>query len=304
MSDDPKVSIGLPVFNGEAFLSSAINSILAQTFQDFEVIICDNASTDRTMEISKEFEARDSRIRYVRNDQNLGAAENFNRTFVLAKGIYFKWCAHDDVCAPGYLEKCVVELDADDSIILCHSRIHIIDDQGAFVSEFEPDLAGIESDRPSDRFKSLIRLDHFCYDIFGLMRADVLRETPLIASYVASDHCLLVELGLRGRFRRVPEPLFCARDHKDRSIQAMNLRDRGEWFHPDLKGKIATPFLKRLVEFFRSLWRVRPPLRETIRCHWALLVWTMHSRACLVSDLRHAAGRILRPHRVAAPESG
>ena len=96
----PRVSVGIPVFNGERFLAETIESILAQTFKDFEIVISDNASTDRTEEICRSYAARDPRIRYNRNDTNRGAAWNHNRVFELARGEYFKWQSHDDFCAP------------------------------------------------------------------------------------------------------------------------------------------------------------------------------------------------------------
>ena len=102
-ADRPRVSIGLPVYNGENFLEFALDSILGQTFQDFELIISDNASTDATESICRRYAAKDSRIRYYRNPNNQGAAQNYNRVFALARGEYFKWAAHDDVCKPNYL---------------------------------------------------------------------------------------------------------------------------------------------------------------------------------------------------------
>src|SRR5262249_60446249 len=104
-------SVGLPVFNGESYLESAITSVLGQTFEDFELIICDNASTDRTAEICNDYAARDSRIRYFRNPRNLGAAPNYNLAFSQARGRYFKWLAHDDRMRPSFLAKTVRVLD-------------------------------------------------------------------------------------------------------------------------------------------------------------------------------------------------
>ena len=94
----PRVSIGLPVYNGQEFLEETLHSILNQTFNDFELIICDNASTDRTAEICRSFAKRDRRIRYYRNEINLGAAKNFNGVFFLARGEYLKWSDNDDLC--------------------------------------------------------------------------------------------------------------------------------------------------------------------------------------------------------------
>ena len=121
----PKVSIGMPVLNGENYIEPAIRSILAQTYSDFELIISDNASQDRTEEICLYYAKKDRRIRYHRNDSNIGAARNFNRTVELAKGQYFKWAAHDDTLAPEYLEKCLEVLEQDESLILCFPENNI-----------------------------------------------------------------------------------------------------------------------------------------------------------------------------------
>src|SRR5215207_1517689 len=110
-TDLPRVSVGLPVYNGENYLAEAIDSVLAQTYQNFELIISDNASTDSTEEICRDYAARDRRIRYFREPQNRGAAWNFNHTFELARGEYFKWVAHDDVIGPQYLARTVDQLD-------------------------------------------------------------------------------------------------------------------------------------------------------------------------------------------------
>src|SRR5438552_4723426 len=103
----PRVSIGLPVYNAENYLVEALDSILAQTFTDFELIISDNASTDRTREICKYYESSDARVHYYCNETNIGGARNANLTFKLARGQYFRWAADDDVCAPTLLEKSV-----------------------------------------------------------------------------------------------------------------------------------------------------------------------------------------------------
>ncbi|MGH8296641.1 MAG: glycosyltransferase family 2 protein, partial [Steroidobacteraceae bacterium] len=101
----PLVSVGLPVFDGEAFLEDAIRSALEQTLGDLELILCDNASSDRTAEICCDHAARDPRVRYFRNPRNLGAAANYNLAFSHARGRYFKWLAHDDCMLPSFLAK-------------------------------------------------------------------------------------------------------------------------------------------------------------------------------------------------------
>jgi glycosyltransferase involved in cell wall biosynthesis len=114
------VSIGMPVCNGAKFITEALDSILNQTFENFELIVSDNASTDETGKICREYMAKDSCIRYYRSKQNFGAAWNFNHVFKLSSGKYFKWAAHDDVIAPDFPLKCVEVLERDPSVVLCH----------------------------------------------------------------------------------------------------------------------------------------------------------------------------------------
>src|SRR5207245_725070 len=116
----------MPVRNGEKYVRQAIESILAQTFSDWELVICDNASTDATEAICREYAARDPRVRYSRNAENLGPAGNHARCFELSRGRYFRWHAHDDLLHPQYLEKCVEVLDWDASVVNCHSLSRVI----------------------------------------------------------------------------------------------------------------------------------------------------------------------------------
>jgi glycosyltransferase involved in cell wall biosynthesis len=201
----PRVSIGMPVYNGERFLAEAIESILAQTFTDFELIISDNGSTDSTPAICERYARLDSRIRYYRNEVNLGAAPNFNRAFHLAQGEYFKWAAHDDICLPQYLERCVETLDADAQAVLCYPRTWGINADGTrdeqFTARLDTSSLRVESPRPHLRFSDMIHRYHLCHQVFGLFRRQVLARTPLIQPYTGSDRVLLAVVALYGTLR-------------------------------------------------------------------------------------------------------
>ena len=109
----PRVTIGLPVFNGERFLRESVESVLGQDFGDLELLVADNASTDATLDIVHEFAAADRRVRVLRSDRNRGAAWNYNRLVGEARGELFRWHAHDDVLLPAAVQRCVTALDAD-----------------------------------------------------------------------------------------------------------------------------------------------------------------------------------------------
>ena len=105
------LSVGMPAYNSEQDIRDAIDSVLNQTFTDFELIISDNASTDSTQSICEEYASKDPRIQYVRNDENIGVTGNYNAVFKLSKGKYFKWASSNDYCAPSFFEQIINTLE-------------------------------------------------------------------------------------------------------------------------------------------------------------------------------------------------
>jgi glycosyltransferase involved in cell wall biosynthesis len=283
----PCVSIGMPVYNGENYIREAIDAILAQTFADFELVIADNASTDRTEEICREYALKDRRIRYYRHERNFGPAWNHNLVFELSIGKYFKWAAHDDLYAPDYLEKCVEILDRDPTVVLCHAKANVIDEcDGRLRGKYDIDL-NTDSPEPYDRFYGLIfgdrKLgDHRCYQIYGLMRADSLRETPRIGKYAHADGVLLVYLAFLGRFYEIPEYLFFPRVHANYHLYSA-------WFDPAKEGKISLPRWRIFGEYLRAVWQAPISKSDRAICYLYLMDWLRHRRYRLREDLVIAA---------------
>jgi glycosyltransferase involved in cell wall biosynthesis len=225
MNEPPRISIALPVYNGERYLAQAIGSILDQTYRDFELIISDNASTDATEEICRSFEAQDGRVRYIRQPRNIGASPNFNICYALASGEYFKWAAHDDYLEPEYLAACVEVLDAKPDAVLCQSLVRLIDDRDRLIEIHRPIEPAAASPLPSERFAARIRSPR-CLDIWGLIRTKALRDSVLIGSYIGMDRALLLELALRGRFVSIDRPLFTNRDQPERATRVTRTQTR------------------------------------------------------------------------------
>ena len=297
----PRVSIGLPVYNGENFIRDALDSILAQSYDDFELIISDNASTDGTQAICRDYAARDQRIRYYCNRVNLGAAKNFNRVLALASGEYFKWAAHDDVLDPSYLAKCVTALDSDPSIVLCHSKTKFIDERGRLISLSSERLA-FGARRPHERFREMTLAKHGCFQAFGLMRTVTLRQTPGIGGYTASDRVLLAELALHGRFCEIPEHLFARRNHAGQSIIAFDYRDRLAWFDPSRAGKLRMETWSCLGKYYVAIMRVPLRWHDRMRCFLSIAKWARQMWRGLVLDF-YLAGRQLLARRKPALQS-
>jgi len=265
----PRVSIGMPLYNAQRFVEGTLDSILAQTFRDFELVISDNGSTDRTERICRHYAARDSRIRYHRNEVNRGAAWNHNRVLEFACGEYFKWNSYDDRLAPEFLEKCVALLDATPEAVLCFSKFADVDANGRAFRTKSP--VGMWLPRPHERFSQLIRRHHTCEEVYGLVRLNVMRQTPGIAPYAISDKVLIVELALRGLFVEVPELLFFHGWHgENMGLQNPDPRDQHVWFNPG-SGRLVFPFWRLAWEYVRLLHRVPLPWSERMRCYKHLL---------------------------------
>lgn len=289
------LSIGLPVYNGERFLAEALDSLLAQTFEDFELVISDNASTDGTEEICRAYAAKDNRIRYFRCEQNQGAAWNFNCVFELSRGKYFKWAAHDDLYAPEFVGRCIEILDRQPSIILCYAaEAKIIDEQGRELQHYV-DKIDIRSPRPYKRFLNLLDNLELCHPIFGVIRSDVLKRTPLHGNYVASDVILLTELALRGEFYGIREPLFYRRDHPKRAVRANPTdEEHAVWFDPRNKGKANLITWRRFSEFLSAITRAPIGAYEKACCYYYMARWLRWNRRAMQHEVIAGMKGILR----------
>ena len=260
-SATPTLSIGLPVYNGEQFLAEALNALLAQTYRDFELIISDNASTDRTAEICREYVARDPRIRYVRQPVNIGAAPNHNALVPLSRGRYFKWASHDDLYAPTLLERCVEVLETDPEPVLVHAGDAIIDERGEIIRA-QPYPLDTANPSPSARLKSLLYVPGG-NDFYGVIRTEVLRRVDPHGSYYNADRTLVASLSLQGPFHQVPEVLYFRRDHPDRGTRAPGWACRGPGGcpRPSAREPARHPIIRMYLEYiFEYVNAIRRPL--------------------------------------------
>jgi glycosyltransferase involved in cell wall biosynthesis len=248
----PRVSIGVPVYNGARFLAATLESLVGQTYEDIEIVISDNGSTDETEQICRDLAARDRRVRYARHDTNRGLAVNYNGLVSETSGPYFKWSAHDDLVAPTFVERCVEVLNGSpERVCLVYPKTQIIDENGDFVRDYDDGL-DLRDDAPHDRLRRLVRNLVLCNAQFGLIRRSALERTRLHGSYPSSDYVLLAELALLGEFWEIPEALFFRREHPAMSRLAnRTAADVADLFEPgserDKSGR---------AEFVREFWRL------------------------------------------------
>jgi glycosyltransferase involved in cell wall biosynthesis len=205
----PLVSIGVPVYNGARLLRRTLESLVAQTYTALEIIVLDNASTDETPAIAREFAARDARVRYVRNETNIGAVPNFRKVLGLASGKYFTWTAADDSRPPEAIERCVRALEDRPGAVMAHGPIELELPAGeaAMCVANHADLAG---GRPSERVRAFTRdVDHVGL-MFGLHRRDVLHSVEY-GSHVAGDYFVCLQMSQRGPIAWIPWPMLVYR---------------------------------------------------------------------------------------------
>ena len=223
MSATPRLSVGLPVYNGERYLRQSLEALLGQSYTDFELIVSDNASTDDTEEICRQYGQEDARIRYFRQSHNLGLAPNHNFTVHQARGELFKWASNDDLYARTLLERCVAALDECPQAVLAHSWTAKIDSAGTVIAALEYPMSR-SSSQVAERFRSVL-FDPGGDDDYGVMRIDVLRRTAMKESYHHADHTIIAEIALHGQFCQVPDWLYFRREHPGQNGSA-SLRRR------------------------------------------------------------------------------
>jgi len=295
----PKVSIGLPVFNGESYVGEAIESILEQSFEDFELIISDNASSDGTEDICREFARRDARVQYCRNESNVGVARNWTKLVEMSSGRYFKWVAHDDVQGGELLAKCVEPLDRDPTVVLSYPRARKIDEYGRLRGGKPGRWVHGMSPSPSERYREVMRLTTFGLPVFALMRRNLVARTKVYRPYPGSPHVMLSELALYGRFFEVPEYLVFTREHSGRySGTKQSTREKLAWFDPG-QTRLAFPQWQRLKDYLVTASHAPIAKSEKWRCYVEAFRWGSRSFGPLAADvlynLTHPVPRVCRP---------
>ncbi len=269
--DTPCVSVGLPIYNAERNLRRAVASILAQDWEDLELVLCDNASTDGTAALCAELQAADRRVQYFRNERNIGVNPNHDRVFHLSRGRYFLWMADDVEMLPGMIRRCVSELEARGrATVLVHPRCEVVEN-GVALPLAEQGSVACADRRPHRRLAAVVRWINRVNQLYGVMRRDVLAQTRLTGLYPSSDYVLLAELAMLGEIRELPEVLLRRRVDAGRGSAAVYGRKRAwrEWLAPQEmpSGLDWLPIEERVVvEYMRSAWRLPLPAPAKLAC--------------------------------------
>ena len=280
----PLLSIGLPVYNGLPYLEASIRSLLASDFRDFELIVCDNASTDGTGDVVQALAAEDDRIRYVRNEQNIGAARNYNKSLELARGTYFRWAAADDLITPGVLSKCIEVLENDPAVLLAFPQTRLIDGEGNLLGDYD-DGDGWGAESPVERFRFSLTRWGLSNTMFGVIRRDILIHADLQGNYPASDLVMQSSLAIRGKFVQVRGEYYFRRMHAG-ATDSLDPVSLAQFYDPGRD----RAFQAKLPRLFRELLGVirRAPVSraDRMRMRLALLRRAYWMRKELARELK------------------
>jgi glycosyltransferase involved in cell wall biosynthesis len=276
MKAAPRLSVGLPVYNGEKYVAESLDALLGQSYEDFELVISDNASTDGTASICQRYEKLDSRVRYFRQPRNIGLAPNHNFVVEQARGELWKWAASDDLYARDLLERCVASLDEYPQVVLAHCWTAKIDDSGNVTEAITYPLM-TNSSRAPERFRSIL-FDSGGDDDYGVIRLEVLRRTAMKESYHHADHTIIAEIGLHGAFHQVPDWLYFRRDHTDRAERTCpTMRSRCVNMDPRRASRLRNPAVRLYGEYVWAYARAirKAPLSPADRreCYRYLAEW-------------------------------
>jgi len=278
MQRKPKISLGLLVYNGEHYLGQTIDSLLSQTYGNFELFVSDNASTDGTEDICRSYAALDRRISYIRQRENIGAMGNFNFLVSRATTDYFKWCAADDLIAPIFLAKCIEFLESRPDFVLCQSSTRTIgfDDSELPNDIIKPSGAseripiGLNRDyHPWQRFRDVLLGSTAVMDLWGVIRTAPLKDSCLLRPYVGYEKVLMAALSLRGRFAELPQKLFSYRIHLDSFSSRIAEDARQEWCNPAAE-QTKYPRLKYLDGYFDAIDKSGLSRAQKLLCRVAI----------------------------------
>jgi glycosyltransferase involved in cell wall biosynthesis len=253
--------VGLPVYNAERYLAQAVDSILGQDFTDLELIISDNASTDSTVQMCREYAAEDPRVRIVEHKTNRGVAFNFNCVVERARGELFRWAAYDDLLEPDLIRRCVEELDrSGPRAVLAYPQTVLIDDSGSVVEEYEDNL-DVRQRTPWARVACVTMNWNLCNPLYGVIRTAELRRTGLQRAFVSADVPLLYELAAIGEFHEVPGRMFLRRFHS-----ASSSGRAAGWYRPDRPRAEWFPEARLVVRSVRVLLTMDQSLPVRLTC--------------------------------------
>jgi glycosyltransferase involved in cell wall biosynthesis len=290
----PRVVIGLPVYNGQRYLGAAIESHLAQSFGDFELVISDNGSTDATQQICTDYAGKDKRIKYLRSPENRGILWNHRRVFeaIQSTDQYFRWAAGDDIMEPDLLQAMVDVLATRPEVEAVVPDTKNIDVEGKIIGSMERTL-DLQSPDVFERARKVLLSGYQMVIAFGLFRASTLQCLRTRPDYLGWDFVFVWELALHGQMVQPVGPFLLRRWHAGAMSHVRTVKEMKKWVEPKSNARMNFPHWTWTYERWRALMAAPLSGRERLRIAGFLARHTSWQRASLVRDVVQAAKRSL-----------
>lgn len=291
----PRITVGLPVYNGQKYLEAAIESHLAQSFGDFELVISDNGSTDATGDICGRYAQLDARVKYLKSPINRGILWNHRRVLepVDPSTPYFRWAGADDILEPGLLAAMVEVLDTRPEIEAVMPATKNIDEEGTVIRTMERSL-NLESPDVFERARQILLANYQHVIAYGLLRAPSLRRMRTGPHYIGWDPVFIWELALRGPVFQLVEPALLRRFHRGSISRVKTVKEMRKWVEPGTSAGMNFPHWAWAYERTRSLLATPMNLGEKLRITMFLMRTTLWQRQQLARDITQATRRALK----------
>jgi glycosyltransferase involved in cell wall biosynthesis len=260
----PLVSVGMPAYNSERTIAQAIECILNQDLQDLELVVSDNASSDRTWQIVQGYAARDPRVVPLRQAANIGANGNYTAVLRAARGRYFKWTSSSDWCAPSFLSRCIQTLEQRPDAVLVSPRTflftHDVDQRQPYADD-----RPFDHDDPVQRFKDVtlgLKLNNV---LNGVVRTQALRRTRAIEHYRDADVVLVKHLALLGKLLLLDEALFGRRMDEATATRLMSAEAVHAHHYPTPTARALLPSVRFAVGSLQAVGASDLGLQDRLR---------------------------------------
>jgi glycosyltransferase involved in cell wall biosynthesis len=283
------------VYNGERYLGAAIESHLAQSFGDFQLVISDNGSTDATADICADFARKDARVKVLRSPENRGILWNHRRVFeaIESPHQYFRWAAADDIMEPGLLEAMVEVLDTRSEVEAVVPDTRNIDTDNRIIGSMARTL-DLQSADAFERARQVLTSGYQMVIAFGLFRASTLQSLRTRPDYIGWDFVFLWELALRGQMVQPVGPVLLRRFHPGAMSNVKTAKEMRKWVEPKSSARMTFPHWTWAYERLRALLAAPLPRHDRLRIAKLLARVTVWQRGALAKDVTQAARRVLR----------
>ncbi|RED96627.1 glycosyltransferase family 2 protein [Marinoscillum furvescens] len=261
----PLLTIGVPVYNEEKFIRATLDSLLSQSFKDFNLIVSDNCSTDYTYEIAKEYAKKDDRVTVVKQEENIGVIDNFISVLKRAKSKYFMWAGGHDIFESHYFKEGVEYLEQNPESVLAYPNTVFFDESGTLpIPSSDIDTIGLS------RGKAIYKISRNLYDcssIHGIFKLETLLNLKFHKG-VGFDNLIIYQTAEKGEIKQLSQGLN-RRIVRKESKQAKSERYKEAKITQANASKEMNRYIKRLFTLINKMEEIS--LIDKLMIYWSLV---------------------------------